>query len=815
MVPPISVQDVTPITRIGDQMTYVFFKDGIESFVIRPGFSGKVDEFGMLIPFPTPPAIRKVSDDIFPQIAAAIDPPEVVVDLRYRLRRGAAVPQSNAPAKATGLETQGRDRVRVIREEAVGMYEVAVLEAGSAAALKRWMDDHKYKYPQGMDAVCDEYVELGWCFVAVKTRVSGPKSQIDPKPGMRAVDTKLPAGSTFDGFVQAMGFRFPTKELVVPMRLSAFNAGELHNIVYILTDGPRRIRSIPEEYVVRQVSGEDLYRNVTQKLPLRIIGGSEADINDLWHKSLEQQRDPVPHNGQARDLFAGDLLAVSAGRLSHPHEEAEKMLLRIGEHLGLRGPAIDQQNLAALAAERDKALSAALADLKKMTLSVIDGDFPREVLAQQNLTFAEYHMPARRNKPEMYDAKTKKPGEKKEGILKLGALTPAPEGPQPSKSRAAASRPWVYTLLGLGLAALGLAWARWWGRMPDSSRRRGVPAAAVLLALACWAVLASPASAADEKEILALIDQLEDAQKADAAVEGLIKVGEPAVKHLLGEALEGESIIKRGWSIVCLAEIGGHEVNQRLAELHNDGQQPMLVRTWAAAARVHQATQTKELVELAPLVGTFPALGRPVGMKLIAKLADKDQPVSAEDVMAIELQVPQLGTSLAPVIMGFGTAKLVDVLVNTKNQQVGNRAAAYLGTLAQQGDESVAPAVAKAYAFDPNAKEVAWKSGALWIPGINWDQKNARTLVSHLISWHLWCERKGLQAQQQQINNNLISLQLAQAAGYQSPGFGNFPLDQWLQVWGQAVGKAELEKLLAQQGVEKEARYKKILDQLR
>ena len=129
------------------------------------------------------------------------------------------------------------------------MYEIAVLEAGSAAALKKWMDKHGYRYPDGMDKVCEEYVDEGWCFVAVKTKV-GQKDGADPKPAQRDADTKLPDGSIFDGHVQAMGFRFKTDELVVPMRLSAFNAGELRNIVYLLTDKPQKIRSIPEEYVV-------------------------------------------------------------------------------------------------------------------------------------------------------------------------------------------------------------------------------------------------------------------------------------------------------------------------------------------------------------------------------------------------------------------------------------------------------------------------------------------------------------------------------------------------------------------------------------
>jgi hypothetical protein len=149
MVPPIYVNDNNSLVRVGDQQTYVFYKDGIETFVIRPGFEGKVEDFGMLISFPTPPALRKVSEDIFPQIAKAIDPPEVVIDLRWQYLRKAGAVFSNQngqgkPGDGKGLELQ-RDEVRVLREEAVGMYQAVVLEAGSSAALKRWMDDNGYK----------------------------------------------------------------------------------------------------------------------------------------------------------------------------------------------------------------------------------------------------------------------------------------------------------------------------------------------------------------------------------------------------------------------------------------------------------------------------------------------------------------------------------------------------------------------------------------------------------------------------------------------------------------------------------------------
>jgi hypothetical protein len=57
-------------------------------------------------------------------------------------------------------------------------------------------------------------------------------------------------------------------------------------------------------------------------------------------------------------------------------------------------------------------------------MTVIDGDFPREVVGAQNLIFGEHRMPARRNSAEFYDAKDKRPAGKREGILKLGALEP-------------------------------------------------------------------------------------------------------------------------------------------------------------------------------------------------------------------------------------------------------------------------------------------------------------------------------------------------------------------------------------------------------
>ncbi len=145
MVPPIQVRtDPSLLVRTGLQRTYVFYneKTGIENFIVRPAFVGKIGDFGMLIPFPSVPAIRKVPDNIFTQIAQAIDPPVVDIQVgpvfRGRFFRGRAFfRDSSADSLSLSQESSRKQFVRLVKQEAVGMYQVAVLEAGSPEALAR------------------------------------------------------------------------------------------------------------------------------------------------------------------------------------------------------------------------------------------------------------------------------------------------------------------------------------------------------------------------------------------------------------------------------------------------------------------------------------------------------------------------------------------------------------------------------------------------------------------------------------------------------------------------------------------------------
>ena len=401
MVPPITVASAeTAVVRSGAQRTYMFFKDGMETIALRPGFEGNIDNFGMLIPFPNPPAIRKIEDDTFAHIEAAIDPPKVKVHIYEdypdeEMEDGGAMPPPS-PRKKTEKGLQYNE-IRVLKEEAVGMYQVAVLQAGSSGALKKWMDKNGYKYPTGMDEVTNEYVAIQWCFVAVKATV-GQAPGVEPKPGMRDVNPKLPDGASFDGYVQGMAFRFPTDEPVIPMRLSVFNGKDPRNIVYALTEKPVKINNISEDLVLRQVNGDNLHHNVTKPLQVEYLNGTKSEVKNKYDLDrIKKQRDQTKFNSIARDLFASDLLALRQQSLSLPHEETEKDLLRVSESFGLRGPEVDKLHLQESKTAREVAVQGALDDLNEMSISVIDGTFSGEVLARENLSFSSFTMPKEDN----------------------------------------------------------------------------------------------------------------------------------------------------------------------------------------------------------------------------------------------------------------------------------------------------------------------------------------------------------------------------------------------------------------------------------
>jgi hypothetical protein len=397
----------------------------------------------------------------------------------------------------------------------------------------------------------------------VKANV-GSQSAVEPKPGMRKADALVDDATGFEGAEQAMGFRFEIDEPVVPMRLSAFNGGDLHNIVYVFSDRALKIPELPQKFVQGKISGEKLFKNMTEPLPVKVLGGTIEDAEKMGYFKMPQyNRDPRPKNGDAYDLLSSDLLAVKTGELTHPFEAREKELLKIGERLGLRGEEVDKLIGEVISKERLAAAEAVKDAYKGMVLTVIKGDFPREVIAKQNLHF------------EAFDAKD----------LELAQVGNIEDNASPGKGLMAGGA--LALLCGVFLI-----------------RRQAVGAGAGgLLVMLCISIGVhdSAAAADDSKSVHLLISAMSEPETSEAAAATLVAMGDKALMDLIGEAVEGDDYNRRGWAIACLADIGSKGAVKSLTLVSDDADTPDLVKMWAGAAltRIRGVDAIKDLMRAA------------------------------------------------------------------------------------------------------------------------------------------------------------------------------------------------------------------------
>jgi hypothetical protein len=791
MVPPISLDGGnTEIERVGEQRTYVFYKDGLETVMIHPGFRGNVDQFGMLIPFPAVPSLRKVSEETFTQLEKAMDPPKITYWLnQYRYKDM----EDGAPGGLVLESARGdrdENRVVVLKEEAVGMYEVAVLEAGSAGALKGWMDAHGYRFPDGMEGPCNDYVKDEWCFVAVKTRV-GSKKGVDPRPGMRSTDPSKPKDAVFSGKVQAMGFRFRSDELVVPMRLSTFNGDDTNNTLYVLTDKPVRASNLPKSLVKRQITGEKLYANLTQLLPYKLEGGTEDDMSPNDWKQLKSQRDPVPHNGIAAELFASDLLANDLGRLSHNFEEREKALLDIGERLGLRGGRLDSLHASELTTDREEVKSQALEQLKGMTLTLIQGEFPRDVLARENLRFQPYQLDS------------------------IEGLAAAPLSGTQTPQRG--DNAMMIATFGL---FLGLVF--WTAK----SRQ-------VAVALLAVTILGSaPVRAQDGlKTAVDWINLLDVPEKRKQAVKELEARGRSAYPYLIARYKNEEApVTERGYCLALLAEAPDKNVSRAVSDVARETSSP-LVKLWSEAALVRLTDNPGELLILldtdyarrfgdpdkaGSVLQVSGELQRPIALKL----KEWNSQLTLEDRLrflgiaqrsgAAANVSPNIMAVISPPLKDAKIRDLVSLMFHSDSQEVRRLSAALLAGFQEEKRKAVFSSVMEELSVGSSAIDIPWAGGALFLPQFsNMNKSEAQQLITGLTRWAVWTERnKTPEAQVKPLENNLRSYNLWTAAGGGQLNWRNAKGGkEWLQAYGKLMGADAVARLLSEQKVPKDSAY--------
>lgn len=187
------------------QKAMVMVRNGVETLVISPGFTGKAADFAWIVPVPKRPRVAIVKGALFHELAMLIEPP---------YRRDAQVPT------AGGADLAGAPKaaVTVLERKTAGAYDVSVLAATDSGALMRWLKQNRYHLPPAAKKPIAQYIHEGWTFVASRVRV--PKD----------------ARGLATGTLAPVKLTFPSRLPVYPMRLSSINPRAFDVLVYVITD---------------------------------------------------------------------------------------------------------------------------------------------------------------------------------------------------------------------------------------------------------------------------------------------------------------------------------------------------------------------------------------------------------------------------------------------------------------------------------------------------------------------------------------------------------------------------------------------------
>jgi len=276
---------------------------------------------------------------------------------------------------------------------------------------------------------------------------------------------------------------------------------------------------------------------------------------------------------------------------------------------------------------------------------------------------------------------------------------------------------------------------------------------------------ALPAGVELPTDQVGLVEALGDGSTAEPALERLVAMGADSVPALREVALSATDVGARGWAIQGLGRIDHPDAKTALDAILEADSDHTLIGTWAAAALIGKAGSLDAVLAYAPLVGSYPALKRPLGQKVEAYQGELTDVAGALTAMQSD---SNLQAVLAPAVLARGAEPLLAVMLTHEQDATRRLAAGLLGTLAND-DDSVIPSLAAAYDFDPKAETVPWKGGALYVPSLSWDRKEAKQIMAGMVAWHLFCDRKGLEAEKNQIYNNVRSVNLHRPAKFEWP----------------------------------------------
>jgi len=213
------------------QKAIIAYNAGHEDLILQVKYGGPVEEFGWLVPVPALPTVKEGSMECFYELS------KYTQELwEPRMTHGRGMEKLSA----AGLGVEKPEAVKVIEIKTVGAYEVAVLSATDADALKNWLKANQFSIPQDKADVIESYVKKGWYFVTARINlgkttgfifISGPpKTRVSAKSSL---EEKLSSGE-----LRPLHLSFASDRCVFPLKISSVNGRPSEVQVYVLSPEP-------------------------------------------------------------------------------------------------------------------------------------------------------------------------------------------------------------------------------------------------------------------------------------------------------------------------------------------------------------------------------------------------------------------------------------------------------------------------------------------------------------------------------------------------------------------------------------------------
>ena len=128
---------------------------------LRTSFREGPKELAWIVPIPSKPeGIERADDAIFAKLEALTAP-------TFAQEEFVGSGGCNAGVKSAS-QTIRTGRVKVVETGKAGIYDYTVLTATGTIALGQWLHEHGYNVPVGSEPIFKQYVDQGWCWLAIR-----------------------------------------------------------------------------------------------------------------------------------------------------------------------------------------------------------------------------------------------------------------------------------------------------------------------------------------------------------------------------------------------------------------------------------------------------------------------------------------------------------------------------------------------------------------------------------------------------------------------------------------------------------------------